>query len=82
MLDRAALPTAQVALIASLWAAPTYQCLATPVFELLPAPAVLGASMHIGTTALSDARMLQALLQEAFPRADAGAEDRPHARAA
>lgn len=43
MLDRSAIAHDRAALIASLWPAPTRQCVAPPRYEMVRAPAMLGA---------------------------------------
>jgi hypothetical protein len=72
MLDRAALPHQQAALIASLWP-PARQCVVRPVFSEHPAPAIFGAAFRVSLRARpsQDARALQARLKDAFPHAEA-----------
>lgn len=41
----------QRALIASLWPAPTHQCVAAPVYAQFPAPAVLGFALRVSWAA-------------------------------
>jgi hypothetical protein len=69
LLDRTAIPHQQAALIASLWPAPTRQCVAPPLFLELPAPAVFGVVFRVGwpSAPTADARVLQARLSRAFP---------------
>jgi hypothetical protein len=67
MLDRAALPHEQAALIVSLWP-PARQCVVVPVYAELPAPALFGAMFRVSWPAVpaEDARALQARLRDAF----------------
>lgn len=66
-LDRAAIPQAEAALIASLWP-PARQCVIGPIYEQLPAPAVFGMLYRVDWTApgSEDARALQKRLRTAF----------------
>lgn len=67
-LNRGATPLQRAAMIASLWPAPTRQCVAGPVFAQLPAPAIFGVVFRVSWPALpsEDARALQARLNAAF----------------
>jgi hypothetical protein len=47
LLDRDAVPQERAALIASLWPAPTRQCVARPLHLELPAPAVFGRLLRV-----------------------------------
>jgi hypothetical protein len=72
-LDRAAVSHQRAALIASLWPAPTRQCIVPPLYVELPAPALFGMVFRVDWRAASaaDARALQQLLRGAFPAAPA-----------
>lgn len=67
MLDRAAISHEEAALIASLWP-PARQCVITPLYEGLPAPAVFGMLFKVNWAApgAEDARVLQDRLRKAF----------------
>lgn len=67
-LNRSAVPQARAALIASLWPAPTRQCVAAPDFAELAAPAVFGMVFRVSWPAqpACDARALQARLSAVF----------------
>jgi hypothetical protein len=84
MLDRAAISHERAALIASLWPAPTRQCVAPPVFEELPAPAMFGATYRVTLPGVPqlDARALQQRLKAVFPPTEGGAQLTPKSRAA
>jgi hypothetical protein len=84
MLDRAAISHERAALIASLWPAPTRQCVAAPVFEELPAPAIFGATYRVTLPGVPqlDARALQQRLNAAFPRAESDVQHAAKSRAA
>ena len=47
LLGRTMLSQQRAALIASLWPAPTRQCVTPPLFELLPSPAAFGALIQV-----------------------------------
>lgn len=83
MLDRAALPQQQAALIASLWPA-ARQCVVRPVFSEHPAPAIFGAAFRVSflTKPHQDARALQARLHAAFPSTEAKVQIRRKSNAA
>jgi hypothetical protein len=68
VLDRAAIPHQHAALIASLWPAPTRQCVASPRYQELPAPALFGVVYRVSwpPPPIEDARALQARLRAAF----------------
>lgn len=70
-LDRRAVPESRAALIASLWPAPTRQCVAPPVYVELAAPAQFGRLNLVawGAPARVDARALQARLMARFGQA-------------
>jgi hypothetical protein len=69
-LNRTAIAHQRAALIASLWPEPTRQCVARPVFEQLPAPAVFGRVFSVSWVArqTADARALRVKLASAFPQ--------------
>jgi hypothetical protein len=72
-LDRAAVPQQQAALIASLWPE-ARPCAVRAVFEQLPAPALLGATLPVTWTPpvpAEDARALQMRLRAVFARTEA-----------
>jgi hypothetical protein len=68
-LDRAKVTHERAALIVSLWP-PARQCVVTPIYAALPAPAQFGACFRVSWPPwpTADARSLQARLAEAFPR--------------
>ncbi|MBC7769410.1 MAG: hypothetical protein H7124_11545 [Phycisphaerales bacterium] len=68
-LDRAAISHQRAALVASLWPEPTRQCVASPSYETLPAPAAFGVVHRVTWPASnsSDPRALQGRLQLIFP---------------
>jgi len=72
MLDRAAISHQRAALIASLWPAPTRQCVAWPSFEELAAPAIFGAVFRVSWPFApeADARSLQTRLGQHFPASE------------
>jgi len=67
MLDRAALPHEQAAMIVSLWP-PARQCVVAPIYAELPAPALFGTLFRLTwpPVPVEDARALQARLRDAF----------------
>jgi hypothetical protein len=78
MLDRAAIPHAHAALVVSLWPASTLQCLASPRYQGLPAPAQFGVVYRVSwrpSAPAEDARALQARLRAAFPQAEVDEAD-------
>lgn len=67
-LDRAAIPQARAALVASLWPE-ARPCTVRSVYEQLPAPALLGAVLPVTWAPQVDARALQTRLAAVFERA-------------
>jgi hypothetical protein len=87
--DRRAVDQSRAALIASLWPAPTRQCVAAPVYLQQKAPAVFSTMYVLGrrrsqAQQTPDARSLQARLERAFgpPAADEKAAAAAKTRAA
>jgi hypothetical protein len=55
-LNKTALPQVRMALVASLWPAPTRQCVIPPIYVMLPAPAAFGSVLTLSWAATVERR--------------------------